>query len=806
MPGIVPLHDLTHEAKLALRHVAHRPAFSVAVLVTLALAIGAPTTIFSVVHAVLLRPLPYPEPDRLVTFRMEANTHRGHVSFDALPASEALEWAGDTTTLSAIALYNSRALTLSSPEGPFRLTGVAATANLFAVLGVPTASGRGFDLASSDLRQVVISHDTWMRYFAGRAPVIGSMITLDGEPYQVTGIMPKRFAFPDPDAAFWVPMAVDRGSSRGLLLPAIARLAPGASLAAVTDEGTRLLGDDLAGGGNSRLVVRTMQEQMVGGVRPMLWVLMGAVTLVFAVGSSNIALLLLTRGAGRRREFSIRLALGAERSRLVRQLVVEALTYAVLGGIAGMIFAAAALRALVRLAPAGIPRLDEAALDGSVLGFTTALIVLTSAIFGTLSAGRALAADPVKALGRLGGDAAGAVGGPSRLRLNALTTAQLALTTILLVAAGLLLRSFLGQALVDQGFRDDGALALQINLPSARYPTPAARVAFHERLLERLRQTPGVDEAGVITMMPNRQPSARFAFSSVPLPPVFDPRTAPVYEVRTASEGFFEAMGIPIIAGRAFRADDRDGAEPVVVVSERLAALQFPDRSPVGEVLYSGDGTYRVVGVAGDVRPAAQNVEIAGAAYLPLRQDEDIFRWFATVTVVLRSRDPEAAAAVVRQLILSLDAEMPPFNVRRLSREVAGLVAGPRFSASLLAVFGLAALVLAAVGVYGVGAYTARMRTREIAVRVALGATPGAVLRLMFRDGMAVVAAGLGAGAVGAVWASRALTGLLHDVPPADPVALAGVTVLLSSVGLLAAYLPARRAIRISPVEALRDQ
>ena len=797
---------LIHEIRLSLRFVAQRPAFSLSVLATLALAIGAPATIFSVLHAVLLRPLPYPEPDRIATFRMEASTPRGRVSFEALPADAALEWGDATRTLSAIGLYAERSMTLSSPDGPFRLSGVAATPGLFGVLRVEPLLGRGFEPGSDDLRRILIAHETWLRFFAGDASIVGRTVALDGEPYRVAGVMPKDFAFPTPDTAFWVPMVVDRSSTRGMLLPAVARLAPDATLPAVLEEGTRALEASLAGDSEHRLIVRTLQEQIVGSVRGILWVLMWGVSVVFIIGSTNIALLLLTRGAGRQHEFSVRLALGAGRARLARQLAIESLTYAGLGGAAGLLFAAGALRVLLRVAPAGIPRLHEVALDGPVLAFTIGLIVTTSVVFGVLSGGRAVAADPVRALGRLGGGGAGAVGAASRRRLNVLAASQLALTMTLLVAAGLLLRGFLGQALVDQGFRHAGALALQVNLPSARYPGPDTRVAFHERLLERLQQLPGIDAAGVITTMPNRQPSARFIFSSLPLPPRVDPHTAPVYEVRTASEGFFEAMGIPILAGRAFRAGDRAGSEPVIVISTRLASLQFPGRDPVGEVLYSGDGTYRVVGVAGDVRPAAQGSEIPGAAYLPLRQDDGVFRWYATAPIVVRSADPRAAAAAVRRLVLSLDSEMPPFNVRPLSEEVARLVAAPRFSASLLGVFGAAALVLAAVGVYGVMAFTARTRTREFAVRIALGATRAAVLGLVLRDAILVAGLGLLAGAVGATWVSRALPRLLEDVPSADPAAVGGVALLLLSVSLFAACLPARRATRVSPVEALREQ
>ena len=799
------LRELPRDLKLAARAALRRPLFSTTIVLTLAVAIGAPTAIFSVVHAVLVRPLPYPDADRLLRFRMEGQTHRGPVSFDAMPASTALRWARESRTLKGMALFNDRALTLSTVTGPVRLTGIAATPNLFDVLGVTPLIGSGFDPSSRDARRIMLSHDTWERLFARNPSIVESTVTLDGEPYVVSGVMPRAFGFPTVEAAFWVPLFIDEGGTRGMLLPAIARMAPRATPAAVLQEGAAAIETDGGMGEDLRLTATTLQEQMVGGVRRLLWVLMAAVTLVFVIGCTNVALLLLTRGSAREREFSIRLALGVSRGRLLAQMASEMLILATMGGVAGVALAGLVVNALVSLAPPEIPRLSEATLDGAVLALATALTLFTTVVFGIVSARRALSSDPARALGRLGGESS-SDGRLARRPLNLLAASQLGLTMVLLVAAGLLLRSFVARAVVDQGFAHRGAVAMQINLPTARYPEPGVRVEFHDRLLERLRQMPNIGGVGFITMMPNRQASARFVFSAAPLPEPFDPMSAPVYEVRTASEGFMEAIGLRVLAGRTFTRDDREGGERVVVISERLAREQFGRRSPVGEQLHSGSGTYRVVGVVGDVRPAAQDAEPQGAAYLPFRQDHGVFQWFATATIVVRSDHPASAAAAVRAAVLSMDAEMPPFNVRTLSDEVARLVAGPRFSAGVIGVFAFAALVLAAMGVYGVMAYTAGLRTREIGVRMAFGATRGAVIRLMLRDGLVVVGAGLAAGTGAAMFLARGLTGLLHEVTPADPVSVAAVATVLLAVGLAAAYVPARRATRIAVTEALRNE
>ena len=795
--------DTVQDAGLSLRLLARRPGFAAVAILTLALGIGAPTAIFSTVHAVLLRPLPYADAHRIVRFRIESRSPRGNVGFDALPVAEALQWMDSTSTLEMMAIFNDTAKTLTTSDGPVRLTGLAATPNIFELLGTAPAAGRSFDAATRETRQIVLSHSTWQRYFNGNPAIVGTSIMLDGDAFNVTGVMPEAFAFPNPETAFWVPVLLETGGSRGMLLPAIAKVRPDASVQSVVAEGQRIIADD-----DPRirqtLLARTLQDQIVGRYARVLWVLLAAVGLVSIIATVNIALLLLTRGASRAREFSIRLALGAGRGRLVRQLFAEGMTLAVMGGLAGLAAGALALKALVRIAPPDLPRLHEAGLDPLVLTFTALLVILASIVFGVLSAGRVISVDAIRSLGRAPTESSLVPTGAPRRRLNALAAAELALTVVLLVGAGLLLRSFISLVLVDHGFDSRDALAVQVTLPSSRYPGPDARLAFHERLLEGTRSLRGVSHAGLTTAMPNRQPTGRFAYDPIGVDPFAEPFTMKVAEVRMVSAGFLEAMGVPLLAGRTFRDSDTEGSERVIVLSQRLARLHFPDGDPVGAMLYSQSGNRRVIGVVADVLPASQEGTSDPGAYIPLRQSKEVLTFAATVTVVVRGKGAAAQVGPLRSMVSSLDPEMAVFNVRTLDREVAGLVAGPRFSATALGLFALVALVMAAVGVYGVMAYSAGQRTKEIGVHMALGATPSQVLRVVVRDGLLVVAAGLCVGLVLAMWLARSLTGLLHEVTPADPIALVSVAVLLSAIGLVAVLIPARRATRVSALAALR--
>lgn len=789
--------------RLALRQLVRRPAFTAVALITLALGIGAPTAMFSVVHAVLIRPLPYPEPDRLVRFRMDSRSPAGPVSFHALPVSEALAWSAESKALGDIALFNDRALTLSTSDGPFRLTGVSATPNVFAVLGVSPAAGTTFGSADQDARAIVLSHATWQRFFAGDRTTIGSLITMDGEQYRVLGVMPDEFRFPAAETAFWVPQILSAGGSRGMVLPAVARLRPGATVAEVTNEGRRLF-EERDARVSTTLVVETLQDQMTGGVQRILWVLFGAVGFVTVIATTNLALLLITRGAGREREFSIRTALGAGRAQLVRQLFVEGLTLGAIGGVAGIALATGILVLLISLAPADVPRLTDASLNGNVLLFAAMLTVGTSLVFGLIS-GAKIGAGPN--FGDRQQNYARPPAGPRRRRLNALAAAELTLTMVLLVAAGLLLRSFVSLVNLDPGFQPGGALALQVNLPASRYPGPAARVAADRRLLDRLQQLPGVSAIGLTTTMPTRQPTGRFGFSSSPsILSAGDPFSMPVVDVHMVSEGFVEAMGLRLLAGRSFTRDDTAGAEDVVVISEQFAKQQFPDGNAVGQTLYSGTGNRRVVGVIADVRPAELGSEPKPDALLPLWQNADVLEWFSSVTVIARGGDPAAVTAAVRPAVLALDPQSPPYNVRNLGEDVSKVVAGPRFSATVLALFAGVAFVMAIVGVYGVMSYAAGMRTREVGIRLAIGATRAQVLMMMLKDGALVVAIGLGAGLAMALVLSQTLTGLLHEVTPADPLTIVAVTAVLAGAGVAASFLPARRATLVDPLQSLRDE
>lgn len=625
--------------------------------------------------------------------------------------------------------------------------------------------------------------------------------------YRVTGVMAEGFRFPTPEAAFWVPQVIDAGGSRGMALPAVARMTDGVSISDVEREAASFLGDPGDPRITQKLTAHTLQQQLVGGISRVLWVMMAAVSVVSVIATMNIALLLLTRGVTRAREFSIRLALGAGRGRLVRQLSVEGLMLAVFGGLLGVVLATGGLRLLMTLAPASLPRVRDTVIDGRVLLFALAITVLASVVFGVLSAGRVIATD---ALQRVSGAVTGSAlttTGSRRRQLTALASVELALTMMLLVGAALLLKSFVALALVPQGFEPRGAIGFQVSLPASRYPTGEARLNFLDRLQSGVAHLSGVQHAGLAAELPTRQPTARFAFAAEPSALTGDPMEMPVFETRMIGEGFVEAMGLTLKAGRTFTANDRSGTEPVIVISELLAAHQFGNRNPIGQMLYSRSGNRRVVGVVGDVHPAVEGAESKAAAYLPLRQEGALLDWHSSMQVVVRSTttaSTPALAAPIRALVLSMDRDMPPSNLRALDDDVAMVVAAPRFSATVLGIFAVVALVMAAVGVYGVLSFVAGQRQREIALRMALGATRSSVVRLMMRDGAVIVASGLAIGFIGSVWFARGLTSMLHNVSSIDPMALGVVSALLALLGIAAAYIPARRLARVNVLSALK--
>jgi predicted permease len=462
---------------------------------------------------------------------------------------------------------------------------------------------------------------------------------------------------------------------------------------------------------------------------------------------------------------------------------------------------------LVAQAPGAIPRLQDVAIDAPVLLFAAVLTIGCTLVVGILSASRILGLGAARALGT--GPAEGRLTGqtsPHRRRLNVLAGAEVALTMVLLVGAGLLLRSFAGLVMTDQGFDAGDTLALQVNLPASRYPSPAARLAFDERLLDAVQHAPGVRAAGLATTLPTRQATGRFAFTSSPeLAAIGDPQQMPIVDVHMVTDGFADAMGLRLIGGRSFARSDTAGAERVMVISEQFAKQQFPKGNAVGQVLFSPSGDRRVIGVVGDVLTAELGAPMKPDVYLPLRQSFDVLQWFSSITMLARGGDSATLAAQLRPIILALDPQSPPYNVRALHADADKVVAGPRFSAAVLSMFAFVALAMACLGVYGVMAYATRLRTREIGVRVAVGATRGQILALVMKQGAGIVAAGIAVGLVAAIGLARVMTGLLHEVTSADTATLVTVALLLGLSGLTATLIPSLRATRIDALKALRE-
>lgn len=804
------LAAIRQDTGFAFRMLRKRPGFTAVAVLTLGLGIGATTAIFSVVNAVLLRPPPYAEPDRLVRFETHVNTPVGLRSFAALPVTGALTWRKTSETLSSLAVYNEESLTLTTPDGPYRLHGTTASPDFFELLQVFPTIGRTFAAAAEtgDGHLVVLSHAAWHRWFGGDLHIVGSTIELNGIGYLVTGVMPEGFGYPDTSTDFWTPLVVQPTEGRGMVLPAIARLAPGATLTSARQEGLTFFEQGSSPDFHIRLEAMTLQDMSVREVRPVLWILMAAVGMVLLIAAVNIALLLLARGAGRRREFSVRMAMGAGRSRLVRQLFIESGILGVIGGAAGLALAALGVQTLIGIAPETLPRLEETAIDSAVLAFTVVVSLTASLLFGVLSAGRTLQLDVVRTMRGSADGVPSADGKRPQRRLKALATAQVAGTVVLLVAAGLLLRSFIHLISIDPGFDARGSLALQVNLPESRYPGRVFRMAFYQSLLERLRQIPEIDDAGLATAMANGPTGANFSFTVAGAPPPTDPFEANSARVRMISEGYFQALGVPLVAGRPFSPNDVSGSTPVVVISETLARRYFPGTDPVGQTItFSSHGDHLVIGVSGDVRPAELGGEPEPSAYLALRQATDMLDWHAGMHVVVRSAgDLPILAAAIRNAVLALDPEMPVFNVRPMTDEIAEVVAGPRFSAVLLVLFASIALGLASVGVFGVLSYSVGQRTKEIGVRMAMGANQRQVLGLVLRSSVLVMTAGMLLGLAGALTLSHLLSTLLYGISATDPATLASVTIVLLGAGMAATYLPARRALQIEPVEALREE
>jgi len=804
------MDHLRQDVLYALRRLIKAPAFSIVAIVTLALGIGANSAIFSVVNGVLLKPLPYPEPDRLVGVYHTTEGRRVVMS-----GPNFIDVAKSATTFENAAAIATTRTILTGEGEPARLPVAEVSASLFNVLRVAPALGRTFaanENTPGNTNVVILSHALWQQRFGGDRGVIGKRIMLDGEPKEVVGVMPAGFAYPSGRQA-WLPIAYDENfvtRQRGAwMLDVVARLKPHVtpqqSAAEVETLGRHLAQQYPDANAEIGMTTYPLLESMVGDIRRAVLVLLGAVGFVLLIACTNVANLLLARAAARESEMAVRSALGANRQRLVRQLLTESVLLSLVGAGFGLLLAVWGVDLLTRLQPAGIPRLDNVRVDATVVLFTIATAIVTGVLFGLVPAFSATRMSNVlKESGR------GAVGARAGNRVRGvLVVAELALAVMLLAGAGLLLRSFMKLQAVDPGFKLEPALTFDLTLPDARYKEDGPRIAFFDQLLPRLRALPGVRAASSVMGLPLNGLDFVISFQVKGRPPV-PPAQQPSMQVRVATPEYFDTIGIPLKRGRVFTDDDRPGTPRVVLITESAAHEFFPNEDPIGKTITlgwgRGPGTPRaggeVVGIVGDVKDAGLNEPNPPQIYLPYRQ------WpVGSMTMILETAvPPPSLADAVRAEVYAIDANLPVSNVSTLDAIVAKSISQQRFYTLLLTIFAAVALVLAAIGIFGVLSYAVSQRTREIGIRMALGAEGRTVVGLIVRQAMVLVGCGVAAGLALGLVLSQTMTKMLFDVRPTDPATYAGVSVVLALVALLASYLPARRATRVDPIVALRAE
>ena len=816
---------LLQDVRFALRGLRGSPGFTLAAVLCLALGIGANTAVFSVLHGVLLRPLPFEDPERLVLI-WGRNLSQ---DLPEMPSSgaEFLDYRDRSTSFTDVAAVINRYINLTgSGVPPERLVAARVSASLFPLLGVEAAHGRTF-LAEEDRlgneNVVLLSHGLWRRRFGGDPGIVGQKLLLSEEPYEVVGVLPPEFRFKVGmfDYDIFIPVAINLEKLpprdfRGLTV--VARLKPGVALERAQSEMDALAArfraeypeiyaaggqGPGAGEGGWGIHLVPLHEQMVGDIRPALALLMGTVGLVLLIACANVANLLLARATARQKEVSIRAALGASRGGLLRQFLTESVLLGLLGGALGLLLAYWGLKGLVLLNPGDIPRLDEVRIAPAVLGFTALVSLLTGLLFGLVPAVKAFKPD-LQATLKEGGKTSGQGGGSDRVR-GALVVAEVAIALVVLAGAGLLMRSLWRLQEVDLGFRTERVLTLQLYLSPTRYGDPAARAAYIQRLVESLRRVPGVEAAGAVSGLPLSEVQA--LIDAVPEGLVLRAGEAsPVVDWRPAGPDYFRAMGIPLRQGRAFTDSDHAQAAPVAIVDESYARRYWPGQSALGRRVrvatnQPGAEAWRtVVGVTGTVRALGLEGEAREQVYTPIAQSPSAY-----VAVALRTRvPPESVAGSVRQAIWSVDPDQPVEKVMPMADIVADSSAGRRSYAFLLGVFAAVALLLAAIGVYGIMAYSVAQRHQEIGIRMALGARPADVLGMIVRQGMKLAALGLLFGGLLYFASRRWVEGLLYGVAATDVATLLGVALLLAGVILLASYVPARRASRVNPMVTFR--
>ncbi|HJT27073.1 MAG TPA: ABC transporter permease [Pyrinomonadaceae bacterium] len=806
------MHNLITDIRYGFRSLLKRPGATAVALVTLALGIGVNTAIFSAVDSILLRPLPFKDPERIVSV-WEQTPSLGIQQNQAAPANF-FDLRNQNQSFEALGAYGPLDINLTGAGDPERLNGQLVTANVFSILGVAPALGRTF-LANEDQpgqeHVVVLSDALWQRRFNRDPSIINRNIALNGETFTVVGVMPRGFFFPLRETELWVPWAMepDQASGRGdHYLTLVGRLKTGVSIERANADlaaiGQRLAGEYPRTNEGLGFIARSLHKDYVGDLRLPMLILFGAVGLVLLIACANVANLLLAQATTRRKEIAIRIALGARRWTIVRQMLVESLLLASGGGLLGVLGAFWGVEALTKFLPESLSKLQGVSIDARVLLFTLGVSVLTAIVFGGVPALLTSRTTPGATLSDVARDMAGGTSGRNVRRL--LVVSEVALAVVLLVSAGLLIRSFQLLRQVEPGFNPENALTMRMVLPFPKYAKKETRSAFYDEVLRQVKETRGVEAAGMITFMPLSFSGMNFSFSVEGRAAPSD-MNLPFALFRVVSPDYFRAMGIPLLRGRYFEAQDSPDTTPVTLINRRLAEQYWPGEDAIGKRIKVGpadspNAWLTVVGVVGDVRQTGLHEQKLDF-YVPYMQERRSF--MAPRDLVVRTKaDPAVIAAAVRKAVWSVDKDQPVSNVRTVNDVFSAAISQERFQALMLGLSAALALVLACVGLYGVISYSVVQRTHEIGVRMALGAQPVDVLSLVIRQGMSLTFVGLVVGIVAGTFVTRVLTDMLFGVTPRDPLTFAGVPVLLLVVAFLACYIPARRATRIDPLIALR--
>ena len=802
------MRHLAFDVRYAIRLFLKRPGFAAVAILTLALGVGATTAIFTVVNAVLLSPLPFRDADRLAQVRIVGQSAEEF----PLPDTDFVEWRAQNATADAIAVYAASPVTVTGGGGAEQVTSAFVTDRFFDVLGARPFAGRVFrdgDDKPGAAKAAVLSHAFWVRRFRSDPQVVGRVVMLDGAAHEVIGIMPADFRFPPDNVDLWRTLTMKPPSRRGPFYSVgIARLKPGVTmteLRANLHAVETVIKRQYPGPEDWVLTAVPLQEALVGNVRRILMLLFGAVGFLLLIATANVANLLLARAASREREIAVRGALGAGRGRIVVQLVVESVTLALVSSAAGLLLARWGTDAMLAMAPAGIPRLDEVRMNVPVFLFAVAAASVCGVLFGLAPALRASRAPLVETL-KEGGRSGASV---SHRRLQrVLVVSEVALALMLSVGAGLMVRSLVALQRVSPGFDPGHLLTFEVSLPETTYSDDAKIRAFFDALMQKLEAIPGVRSVGLTLSLPPDVLSMtdNFMVEGQVLPAN---QSAPLGPVLMVSDRLFETLGVPVLRGRTFDERDEVNRAPNVIVNETLAKKYLPGVDPIGKRLKVGgperpigpkNPWMEIVGVVGDIKYSGLDASPQPTYYLPYRQNA----WSRQFVVVRTSSDPAALASAARDAVASLNRDVPLARVRTVDQLMTASVAPPKFRTVLVAMFALVGLVLAAIGLYGVISYAVTERTHELGVRIALGADRAHVVRLVLGEALALTAAGIVAGLAGAWATTRLMQGLLYGVGATDALTFAGISALLMGTALVASYLPTRRATRVDPMIALR--